>query len=234
MGKSWSETAHTPARPLFGEPDHFGGKVKIGAPHFVDFGKNMGHSPDGMAYLIAHGAADPDPQPRVANCSWISGDQIYLARVKPSPETINDAARYEYFAGHDWLGRARWSRKFAQIKPLIDWNNHCGCVTMTYDAPLKKYLMCIVDGWPTMETMDTTILEASKVTGPWRLASHLAHFGAQAYFVNFPSKFISPDGRTAWLCYSANFANAFMNGKDEVDPPGSGYKMCLREVRLVR
>ena len=31
-------------------------------------------------------------------------------------------------------------------------------------------------------------------------------FGEQAYFVNFPSKFISSDGRTLWLCYSANFA----------------------------
>jgi hypothetical protein len=34
----------------------WGYPVKIGAPKFVDFGKNMEHSPDGKAYLVAHGA----------------------------------------------------------------------------------------------------------------------------------------------------------------------------------
>ena len=27
-------------------------KVKLGAPHFVDFGRNSEHSPDGRAYLV--------------------------------------------------------------------------------------------------------------------------------------------------------------------------------------
>ena len=57
----------------------WGYPVKIGAPHFVDFGKNMEHSPDGNAYLVGHGAEYPDKEPRVANLSWISGDQIYLS-----------------------------------------------------------------------------------------------------------------------------------------------------------
>ena len=33
--------------------------------------------------------------------------------------------------------------------------------------------------------------------------SYLKGFGEQAYFVNFPSKFISPDGKTLWMCSSA-------------------------------
>jgi len=39
--KTWHETKHTPAHPLFPEPSHFAGKVKIGAPHVVDFGQDM-------------------------------------------------------------------------------------------------------------------------------------------------------------------------------------------------
>jgi len=31
-------------------------------------------------------------------------------------------------------------------------------------------------------------------------------FGEQGYFLNFPSKFISNNGYTLWLCYSSNFA----------------------------
>ena len=42
---------------------------------------------------------------RVANLSWITGDQVYLCRVTPSPATINDARQYEFFAGHDAAGK---------------------------------------------------------------------------------------------------------------------------------
>ncbi len=55
-GKTWTETPHTPEQPLFGETGMWGHPVKIGAPHFVDFGRDMEHSPDGMAYLLAQGA----------------------------------------------------------------------------------------------------------------------------------------------------------------------------------
>ena len=77
-----------------------------------------------------------------------------------------------------------------------------GCVTVTYDAPLKKYLMCVTDGWPTCAKMNTYILEADEITGPWRLVTYMKDFGEQGYFLNIPSKFISADGRTVWLCYS--------------------------------
>jgi hypothetical protein len=93
-GKTWTQTAHTAADPLFPEPAAFGGPVKIGAPHFVDFGKNMEHSPDGKAYLVAHGALIPDPKPRIANASWITGDAVYLFRVTPSIANIDDASKY--------------------------------------------------------------------------------------------------------------------------------------------
>ena len=69
--------------------------------------------------------------------------------MTPSIENINDITKYEFFAGHDAAGKPIWTGDFAKIKPLLDWNNNMGVVTMTYDAPLKKYLMCVTDGWPT-------------------------------------------------------------------------------------
>ena len=71
-----------------------------------------------------------------------------------------------------------------------------GCVTMTYNAPLKRFLMCVTDGGNTVSKYDTYILESDRMTGPWKLVTYLRQFGEQAYFVNLPSKFISPDGRT--------------------------------------
>jgi hypothetical protein len=231
-GRTWTDTPHTPARPLFNEPGAFGGPVKIGSPHFVDFGRNMQHSPDGKAYLVAHGARLPDARPRPANLSWITGDQVYLLRVEPTPAAINNPAAYEFFAGHDPAGRPRWSRALAQAEPVVEWNDNMGCVTATYLPATRTYLMCVTDGGNTISRYNTYLLEADRLTGPWRMACYLKHFGEQAYFVNVPSKFLSPDGRTFWLLYSANFTNGFLHTNYAARPAGSGYGMCWREVRL--
>ena len=52
FGRTWTETPCTPENPLFSERTRNGEPVKIGAPHFVDFGKNSEYSPDGKAYLV--------------------------------------------------------------------------------------------------------------------------------------------------------------------------------------
>jgi len=233
FGKTWTPSPLSPERPLFPEPAKFMCTLKMGAPHFVDFGKNMEHSPDGKAYLVGMGAEENDPKPRYANLSWVSADQLYLARVTPSIANINDIKKYEFFAGHDKKGKPIWTRDFAKIKPLLDWNNNMGVATVTYNAPLKKYLMCVTDGWPTCAKMTSYILEADAITGPWRLIVYMKDFGEQAYFLNFPSKFISSDGRTLWLCYSANFAPDWNGIALKFNPPGGCYGLCLHELRLL-
>lgn len=227
MGRSWEDTPHTPSAPLFGESGKQGSKVRLGAPHFVDFGRNMANSPDGLAYLVGHGATDPD-----SNLAWIAGDQAYMARVSPSVETINDAARYEFFGGVDYRGDPVWTHDIGSARPLIEWKGKVGHITMTYVASLRKYLLCITDGWPTIGTMNTYFLESDHLTGPWRLVTLLEQFGEQGYFVNIPSKFISSDGMTMWLCYSANFTNGYLGTSFRSDPPGSRYGMCLQQIHL--
>ncbi|MCR4397260.1 MAG: hypothetical protein NUW07_11105, partial [Candidatus Saccharicenans sp.] len=162
----------------------------MGTPHFVDFGRNLEYSPDGKAYLVGHGALDNDPTPRVAGNSWIAGDAVYLARVTPSPRNINDPKAYEFFAGFDEKGKAIWSKNFFEIKPLLVWDDHLGCTTITYNAPLHKYLMCVTEGWPGVADMNSYLLEADEITRPYRMVSYLKNFGPQGYFLNFPSKFI--------------------------------------------
>jgi hypothetical protein len=81
--------------------------------------------------------------------------------------------------------------------------------------------------------MTSYILEADKITGPWRMVSYMRDFGEQGYFLNFPSKFISPDGQSLWLCYSANFSPGWNGVKLNFNPPGGRYGLCLHEVRLL-
>jgi hypothetical protein len=104
---------------------------------------------------------------------------------------------------------------------------------VTFDPALKKYLMCVTDGWPTCAKMNSYILEADRITGPWRLVTYMKDFGEQGYFLNFPSKFIAGDGKTMWLCYSANFAPNWNGMKLRINPPGGRYGLCLHELRLL-
>ena len=232
FGKTWTQTPCTPEKPLFGETALKGEPVKIGAPHFVDLGKNLEHSPDGKAYLVAQGASDGANR-RYAYNSWITADQVYLIRVAPSIANMNDASKYEFFAGHDAQGATIWTSDFARIKPIAEWRDHAGCVTMTYNAALKKFLLCVTDGGNTVSRYSTYILESDKITGPWKLVSLMKDFGEQAYFVNIPSKFIAGDGRNLWLCYSANFSSGWGGTTFKSRPTGSRYAMCLQELRLL-
>jgi len=227
FGKTWEDCPHTPQKPIFGETGKDGGKVRIGAPHVVDFGRNMEHSPDGKAYLIGHGGTRAD-----AEVAWIRGDQAYLCRVTPSPETMNDPSAYEFFGGHDAAGEPIWTANFTAMKPLVEWDKRIGHATITYNAPLGKYLMCITDGGNTISTFDSYILESDTITGPWKLVSFMERFGTQAYFLNIPSKFISEDGTKLWLCYSANFTNVGYSTNWAANPPNSRLAMCLHEFRL--
>ena len=233
-GRSWKECPHSPEKPLFSETGINGYPVKIGSPHFVDFGKNNQHSPDGKAYLVAHGADRNDNPYRFYNDSWITGDQVYLLRVSPSVENMNDPSRYEFYGGKDGQGNTIWTNDLKKIKPLLEWDNNMGCVTITYNAPLKKYLMCVTDGGNTCARMNTYLLESDKIDGEWKLVTYMKNFGEQAYFVNIPSKFISKDGKSAWMLYSGNFATDWNGMKIQENPPGSHYGMVFQKVEFLK
>jgi hypothetical protein len=161
------------------------------------------------------------------------GDEAYLLRVTPSPETINDASEYEFFAGHDEDGQPIWTVERAAMKPLIEWKGRVGPTSITYNPYLERYLFCVTDGSANHGAYDTYILESPNITGPWKLAVYMEHFGEEGYFVNIPSKFIGEDGRTVWLCYAANFSVGMPDPPPlESNPPGSRYGMNLQEIRL--
>ena len=93
--------------------------------------------------------------------------------------------------------------------------------------------MCVTDGWPTVEKMNSYILESDNITGPWKLAVYMKDFGEQGYFLNIPSKFISQDGKNMWLCFSGNFATDWRDIKIAENPPGSHYGLVLQSIELL-
>ena len=97
LGPSWAFAGRRPRQDLDGDAVHAGetavrrarltaNRSRSAPPHFVDFGKDMEHSPDGKAYLVAHGGSSDGKNRRFAYNSWVTGDEIYLLRVTPDRE----------------------------------------------------------------------------------------------------------------------------------------------------
>jgi hypothetical protein len=93
--------------------------------------------------------------------------------------------------------------------------------------------MCVTDGWPTAGKMSSYILESDNITGPWKLVVYMKDFGQQGYFLNFPSKFVSENGRKAWLCYSGNYWSDYNGEVIAADPPGSHYGLVLQKIEFL-
>eukprot|EP00935_MAST-01C_sp_MAST-1C-sp1_P000476 g476.t1 len=241
-GKTWVEprlNATGASDNLFGEtgplPGEKDGKarVKFGTPHWVDFGQELEHSPDGKAYIISHGATSD-----TSTEMWVLGDQIYMARVPPTVDAINDRAQWEFYAGGHGDG-AKWVHgDVNKAVPIVEWTNHTGGSTMTYFKPLNKFVMTVqtASTYPNMDQgdFDTYFLESDSITGPWSYVTYMRNFGPQVYFGNHPSKFSAKQANTtartydAFLMYSANYDPH----THTPNPPNSAYHMNLQQARF--
>lgn len=238
-GQNWTDTSPYPRNGqmgLYDEPSVGEGPIKFGTPHFADCGENLEYSPDGYAYLCGHGTQSAQTNrfsgTAYGNVSWITGDGAYLSRIyQPTPGTINNGANWQFFAGLSGTN-ATWTSDINAAQPIVWWDNHMGCVTITYNPGLKKWFMCVTDGRYTSEDMDSYVLESDHVYGPYKMVNYMAAFGEQGYFLNLPSAFASADGKTAWLSYSANF-RGWGTDHPHTQPEASRYAWCLVEVQFL-
>jgi hypothetical protein len=236
LGKTWEWSRFDDYDPVIPEIGACAGNapMKFGNAHFVDFGKNMEHSPDGYAYLIGHGTCDPEG---VSN--WSSGDAVFLARVTPAPDAINSQSSYEYFVGRKIDGSPSWSTRFEDIKPLFQWASRCGMTYITYFPAIRKYIAVVCAGWPNGggSQRDTWIAEADALWGPWSIVTYWNAFGEGAYYAQIPSKFIKPDGSFV-MFYSGGWAGPtpippeLQKDPTLVDHPSSQYTLCAAEFQL--
>ena len=250
QGGSWNEFILSPLNDtdnLFHQTSVNRTKIKFGALHFVDFGQNQQWSPDGYVYLVGHGSNSSfpaDQQTTFPAETWNEGDQVYLCRVKPSIQNMNNLAAFEFWSGNTlgWVSGVKGGVNYAE--PLFTFPNKTGTTTVSYIPALQKYIMVVSTAtYPGIGSMsrefDIYLLEADALEGPWLLIEYLNKFGPQAYFPVIPTKFIGKttdiiirtDGSSLWpffLGYSANFAF-----HEYANPPHSGYSWCLLSSKLL-
>ena len=81
--------------------------------------------PDGLfRYVVGHGATST-----FSPTSWMQGSEVFMARVKPQIEVVNEKSAWEFF------GRGAWHRGDVHLaEPIISWGNRTGVTTMSLAA----------------------------------------------------------------------------------------------------
>jgi hypothetical protein len=167
----------------------------FGCPTFLNFGRNYAGSRDDFVYLFS---LDSDS-------AYAAADRFVLARVKK--DGIRNRAAYEFFQHLDDSGAPQWTPDVAQRGPVFEHPGRCGRSIVTYNAPLRRYLWTQVlsrSGEPEDRT-GLAVYDAPEPWGPWTTAFYSETWDVPpGETAGFPSKWISPDGLTAWLVFAGD------------------------------
>jgi hypothetical protein len=197
------------------------GKAKFRVPRAVVFGQDNKLSPDGKIYLVSHGYSKG-----TGTDNWANGDALYLCRVDEGISNVIDPAKYEFWDGYTWASSVD------EARPFLEWPDNLGGATITWNPGLKKYILVVhhndKTGIGNSATEHRTIfMESDKITGPYKTIHYLTRWGPGSYFGNLPAKWISKDGKTAWLVIAANCWS------EPANPKQCLYACSMHEIRFV-
>jgi len=175
-------------------------ETSFGAPTFLNFGKNYAGARDDYIYIYS-----PD-----SDSAYEPADRMVMARVPRDKIRIRQA--YEFFKGLDSNGQPLWTPDIRDRGAVFVHPGACYRSGISYNAGLRRYLWCQILPFSTDDRGPRFqggfgIYEAREPWGPWRTA-----FYTEAWDVGpgetsrFPTKWMSPDGRTCYLVFSGNDA----------------------------
>jgi hypothetical protein len=171
----------------------------LGNLTFIDSGGAGGEYPDGYMYAIG-------------TEQEFNASRLVLGRVRPGVASVTDPRQWEWFAGTGADGAQQWSSSFGAAVPVLNWSGHITYPEMTYDAGLHRYLLTFTYSYSSQTPAVWTggaqlvIADSSAPWGPFSFVATSRNFGpSNGYGAGFPSQWISPDGKTLWLKWAANF-----------------------------
>jgi len=180
----------TPAKPF---------PAPLGNLSWVIRGRG-GFYPDGYVYAVA-------------TTQEFNASGLIVGRSRPGIADMTDPSRWEWLSGFTGQARAPvYSSSLPAAVPVVSWASHITYPQMAYDSPLHRYLLTFtysyVNAPPAIwrNGSELVILDAPHPWGPFTFVAREPYFGASnGYAAGFPIQWISRDGRTLWMKYSANF-----------------------------
>jgi hypothetical protein len=170
--------------------------TSFGCPTFLNFGENYMGARDGFVYVYSH---DSDS-------AYTPADRMVLARVPKGK--VREKADYEYYAGLDAKGLPTWSKDVAKRAAVFEHKGKCYRSGITFHPATRQYLWCQIlpgkEPGPRFQG-GFGIYSAPEPWGPWRTVYYTEQWDVgPGETSHFPTMWMSPDGRTAWLLFSGD------------------------------
>ena len=170
---------------------------------FLNYGKDNVDSRDD--YVYSYGG------------KWIyaqgAEDHIYLIRVGKS--AVRNRTEYSFFCGKDDNGAPVWTKDVNKRKPVFTDSNgvaNSGLAHVVYNAKLKRYILTVGHRSDKLfsvkgEVRSLGVFDGPEPWGPWTTIAYYddwgGHGSGEALGYDFPTKWISEDGKTMWMIYSS-------------------------------
>jgi len=202
-GQTWNREA-TPT-------DFFTGR--LASPHFLQFGKDYAGARDEFVYAYFPAGDD-------GGSYWENGDYLLLGRV--SKYDLLQRTAWQFYTGTDASGQPQWDQDDSLAQPVFRYPSMTGENHVSYNPGLRRYLMgnySFLDpngnprpyhatgAWPESTLRSQlTLFEAPEPWGPWSVFHLDDDWGTYGdYQPNFPTKWISDDGKTLLMASSGSF-----------------------------
>jgi hypothetical protein len=169
-----------------------GGEGKFFPQAFLNFGKDYADARDDYVYYYGRTWGD----------DWFDGTSLEMGRVNKNK--IKNRGAYEFFNGLDENGNPMWSTDINQRQPVFVDSNGCQTPRVIFHSVFNRYIMTNCHG----SVREFGIFDAPEPWGPWTTVAYYDEWGGYGngvpLFHEFPTKWISSDGKTMWCVYSSN------------------------------
>jgi CubicO group peptidase (beta-lactamase class C family) len=167
--------------------------AELGYPCFLNFGQNYTGARDGYIYIYS-----PDTP-----SAYNETDMIVLARVPI--ENITERDSYEFYSGTDAGNRPVWTGDIAQRKAVFVFPGGCNRIDVTYNAPLKRYLLVMRSRAQSGGKDQFSIYDAPEPWGPWTTVFYTENWDIDpGESAHIPARWISADGKICHLVFAGS------------------------------
>jgi hypothetical protein len=175
--------------------------AEFGLLGFINFGKDYAGARDAFVYAYSHDGPRADGP----------ADRFVLLRVPQGQIAQREA--WQFFVRRDEQDRPVWSHDIRQRGAVFEHRDACLRSAITYNAPVKRYLWWQAVPQPPghKDRGDTRfeggfgVYDAADPWGPWTTAFFTKRWDTgPGEHGDFPSKWMSEDGRTLYLVFSGD------------------------------
>jgi len=173
---------------------------ELGYVCFLNFGRDYLGVPDHLKdYVYLYSPDTPS--------AYNETNRVVLARVPK--DQINNRSAYEFFKGLDSNNEPRWVSDISKRGSVFNFLGGCNRMSVTYNAPLKRYLMTQRSRGKVGGVDQFSIYDAPEPWGPWTTVYYTESWEDNPISkegwgecAHIPSKWISDNGKMFYLVFS--------------------------------